>query len=118
MDVDVEHQLVGVRAGIDHRPPARLVESLLLGDLASEREYRRHHLAVAHLVERAHVLPGNDQDMVGAAGLMSGKAMAPSFSPTFFAGICPATILQKMQSSIAHLRRASSNPGAASPGPR
>src|SRR5882724_6534213 len=37
----------------------------------------------------------------GAQGLMSGNAIAPSFSPTFFAGIAPATILQKMHSSMA-----------------
>src|SRR5689334_3790933 len=36
----------------------------------------------------------------GITGLMSGNAIAPSFSPTFFAGILPATILQKMQSSM------------------
>src|SRR5712675_2655119 len=37
----------------------------------------------------------------GAQGLTSGNAIAPSFSPTFFAGIIPATILQKTQSSMA-----------------
>src|SRR2546427_10273483 len=36
----------------------------------------------------------------GISGLMSGNAMAPAFSPSFFAGILPATILQKMQSSM------------------
>src|SRR4051812_6790832 len=36
----------------------------------------------------------------GMTGLMSGNAIAPSFSPTFFAGILPATILQKTQSSM------------------
>src|SRR5438067_5263163 len=37
----------------------------------------------------------------GISGLMSGNAMAPSFSPSFFAGIFPATILQKTHSSMA-----------------
>src|SRR5712664_1463228 len=36
----------------------------------------------------------------GMQGLMSGNAIAPSFSATFFAGTFPATILQKTQSSM------------------
>src|SRR2546426_4152237 len=36
----------------------------------------------------------------GISGLMSGNAMAPSFSPSFFAGIFPSTILQKTHSSM------------------
>src|SRR5439155_21462432 len=34
------------------------------------------------------------------SGLMSGNAMGPSFSPSFFAGTFPAAILQKMPSSM------------------
>jgi len=65
VQVQVENRLSTVRAGVDYRPVAILMDTLFACQLCGNNEHMSHEGLISRgkLVERMDVLVGNDQDM-------------------------------------------------------
>src|SRR5438067_3788919 len=115
VEMDVEDDLVGVAAGVDDGAPTRLVQALFAGDLRRQGEDRAHGASVADLVERGDVLLGDHQDVHRHLRLDVGKRDGTFVLAELLCRDLPCHDLAEDALVHGHLRRASSNPAAASP---
>ena len=93
VDVEVVDRLSALGAGADDDSIA-FAEALFARDCGSGEQ----EAAEQWLAKDARCFFGITRMWVGAFGSMSWKARTASSSKTFFEGMLPATILQKMQS--------------------
>src|SRR5688500_7476330 len=61
MHVNVKYALSSVRVRVDHRAIPAVADTLLLRDFGGKYRHSPHNVRIAELVERRHVLSGDDE---------------------------------------------------------
>jgi len=98
MQMQVEHGLPAVGVGVHHHAVALLRDPFVARQRAREQQHLAQQPRIPRVVQRGHVLCGDDEDMRRRLRWVSRNASSRPSRFTIVAGISPATILQKRQS--------------------